>query len=107
MKKKNIVKKKEDFNRIISKKEGKSTKYFIINTEKNNDITPKFGITFTKNIGNAVVRNKLKRRIKSIIDNNKIYKNSNNYIIIAKKSTLDLKYKELEKELISAFNLIK
>ena len=29
-----------------------------------------FGITFIKNIGNAVTRNKLKRRVKSIIDNN-------------------------------------
>lgn len=107
MKKQNIVKKSEDFNKIIKKRQGKASKYFIINKEKNNDIT-KFGITFTKHIGNAVTRNKLKRRIKNIIDTNpKIYSKQTTYIIIAKKTTLDLTYQELEKELIYLFNKLK
>ena len=68
----------------------------------------KFGITFTKHIGNAVTRNKLKRRIKAIIDNNKnAYQKNKIYIIIAKQSTLDLKYNELEKELINLFQKLK
>lgn len=108
MKKKNIVQKSQDFNRIIKKHQGKASKYFIINKENNNENIPKFGITFTKHIGNAVTRNKLKRRIKSIIDSNKnIYQNNQNYIIIAKKQTLDLTYQELEKELIYLFKKIK
>ena len=87
---------------------GKASKYFIINKETNSENIPKFGITFTKHIGNAVTRNKLKRRIKSIIDNNKqIYQNNQSYIIIAKKQTLDLTYHELEKELIYLFKKIK
>lgn len=102
MKKINIVKKKDDFNRIIRKKEGFNSHYFIINSE-NSDKT-RFGITFVKHIGNAVTRNKLKRRIKSIIDNNSsIYQKNKNYIIIAKKDTTKLKYSELEKELKEAF----
>ena len=48
MKKKNIVKNKEDFTRIINKKNGYVNKYFIINEEVNNDLIPKFGITFIK-----------------------------------------------------------
>ena len=77
MKKQNIVKKSKDFNRIIKKRQGKSNNYFIINKENNNENKTMFGITFTKHIGNAVTRNKLKRRIKNIIDNNKdIYKES-------------------------------
>lgn len=108
MKKQNIVKNSKDFNRIIKKRQGKSNNYFIINKELNKENISKFGITFTKNIGNAVTRNKLKRRIKSIIDNNKeIYNNNQNYIIIAKKSTLDLTYKQLEQELVNLFQKIK
>ena len=108
MKKINIVKKSKDFDRIIKKKQGKSNNYFIINKEENKDNIPKFGITFTKNIGNAVTRNKLKRRIKNIIDNNnQIYNNNNTYIIIAKKEILNLTYKEMEKELINVFSRIK
>ena len=101
MKKKNIVKNKEDFTRIINKKNGYVNKYFIINEEVNNDLIPKFGITFIKNMCNAVNRNKLKRQIKSIIDNNK------NYIIIIRKDALNKSYKELEDNLISLFNKLK
>ena len=108
MKKKNIVKNKEDFTRIINKKNGYVNKYFIINEEVNNDLMPKFGITFIKNMCNAVNRNKLKRQIKSIIDNNKnIYENNKNYIIIIRKDALNKSYKELEDNLISLFNKLK
>ena len=107
MKKKNIVKNSKDFNRIIKKRTGKSNNYFIINTESKEDSIPKFGITFTKNIGNAVTRNKLKRRIKSIIDNNNVYDSDKTYIIIAKKNVLNLNYQQIEKELISLFKKIK
>lgn len=108
MKKMNIVKKSSDFSRIIKKRQGKANNYFIINKEKNNEHKNLFGITFTKNIGNAVTRNKLKRRIKSIIDNNKeLYENSTTYIIIIRKSAIGLKYKELETEIKSLFLKIK
>ena len=107
MKKINIIKKSQDFTRIISKKQGKSNNYFIINQEENSENIPKFGITFTKNIWNAVTRNKLKRRIKSIIDNNDDLYTNKNYIIIAKKSTLELTYQQLEQQLINAFQKLK
>ena len=108
MKKINIVKKSEEFSNIIKKRRGITSKYYIINTEKNNLNIPKFGITFVKKFGNAVTRNKMKRRVKSIIDNNKnIYQNNQNYIIIIKKEAINLPYKELEKELISIFIRLK
>ena len=108
MKKENIVKKSNEFSRIIKKKQGKANNYFIINKEKNNDNKTLFGITFTKNIGNAVTRNKLKRRVKSIIDNNKeMYNNSTTYIIIIRKPAIDLSYQEMGKEIKDLFSKIK
>lgn len=108
MKKANILQKAKDYNRIIRKREGINSKNFIINKEINKEGKPIFGITFTKNIGNAVTRNKLKRRIKSIIDNNKnIYQNNMTYVIIARKGTIELKYCELEKELVNLFLKLK
>ena len=77
MKKTNIIKSNRDFTNIIKKRNGVSNKYFILNIEDNNLNKAMFGITFIKNIGNAVTRNKLKRRVKSIIDNNEnIYQNN-------------------------------
>ena len=108
MKKANIVKDSKDFTRIIKKWNGIANNLFIINKEINNENKPKFGITFTKNIGNAVTRNKLKRQVKSIIDNNKnIYQNNQNYIIIIKKNATGSTYNDLEMSLINLFNKIK
>ena len=108
MKKINIVKKAKEFNRIIKKRQGITNQYFIINTDQNTDNIPKFGITFVKGIGNAVLRNKLKRQTKAIIDNHKnIYQCSLNYIIIIKKAAVEVSYQELENKLVSLFFKIK
>lgn len=108
MKKINIIKESRDFTRIIKKRNGISNKLFIINKEFNNTTIPKFGITFTKNIGNTVTRNSLKRKVKSIIDNNKnIYQNNQNYIIIIKKEATSKNYQELEISLLDLFHKIK
>ena len=66
MKKINILKNNRDFNRII--KNNKSFKYkdYIIYIERDTNDLYKFGISVSKKIGNAVVRNKLKRQIKNI-----------------------------------------
>lgn len=108
MKKKEIIKDSNEFTRIIKKRNGISNNFFIINKEQNDQMITKFGITFVKNIGNAVTRNKLKRQVKSIIDNNKnIYQNNQNYIIIIKKAAIDTTYQELEISLINLFSKIK
>lgn len=105
MKKKNRILKSTDFTRIIKNGSTIKNSTFIINKEKNNDNVVKFGICFVKNIGNAVERNKLKRRTKAIIDNNKnIYQNNQNYIIIIRKAAISKTYQELEKDLVSLFN---
>ena len=104
MKKINIIQKKEEFSKIIKKRKGVSNKYFILNIEQNQEDIPKFGITFVKHIGNAETRNKLKRRTKSIIDNNKdIYHKNNKYVIIIKKEAKQLTYQEMEKQIIDIF----
>ncbi len=104
MKKINIIQKNIDFDRIIKKRNGVVNNDFIINTEVNDDNITKFGITFTKNLCNAVTRNKLKRQVKAIIDNNKkMYQNNRNYIIIIRKGALGKIYQDLEISLTSLF----
>ena len=103
MKKKEIIKKNYDYTKIIKKGRKVSNNYYSIYYITNN--TNHYGISIPTKIGNAVVRNKIKRQIKNIIDNYK--KNlqiNNDYVIIVKKSILELNFKEKEKEFI---NLIK
>jgi len=98
MKKKNIIKKNIDFNRIIKNKKPLKSKYFLIFTEKKEENIPKFGFSVGTKIGNAVTRNYLKRKIKSIIDQNN-YKKNFNYIIMVKRSILNKKHEEIQKDL--------
>ncbi len=108
MKKKEIVKDSNDFTRIIKKKNGSVNKSYIVNYEINKEDKTLFGITFVHNIGNAVLRNKLKRRTKQIIDNNKkIFKKGRNYIIIIRKEAINKSYQELESDLCILFHNLK
>lgn len=103
MKKINIVKKNLDFSRIIQNQRKYKFENYIIYIERTNDQVHRFGISVSKKIGNAVVRNKLKRQIKSIIDT-KDYQNSFNCIIILKRGILNKNYKDMEQELLNAFS---
>jgi len=98
MKKKNIIKSNLIFDRII--KNNKSYKYkdYILYLERNNDSDYHFGLSVGKKVGNAVIRNKIKRQLKSIIDKNN-YENGFNCIIIVRKGILNKSFQLMEKEL--------
>ena len=104
MNKLHTVKNSYDFDEIIQKNKAYKYKDYIIYVSRTTDVY-KFGISVGKKIGNAVTRNKYKRRLRSIIDKNK-YKNGFNCIIILGKGILNKTYKEMEDNLIFAFHQI-
>ena len=104
------IKKRSEF--IRSNKFSKTiySQNFIIQklVSNKNDNTPYFGFTITKKIGTAIVRNKIKRRLKSIIRELLKYKDkyfdlSFNYILICKKEIVKVSYNDLENELMDKF----
>ena len=53
------------------------------------------------------MRNKIKRRVKNIIDKNENYiQNNYYYVIITKRTILDISYEEMENNLINLFSKI-
>lgn len=100
MKKNEIIKDSKEFSYIINKGKNIKNKFYSIYYIKSpND--NRYGITIPTKTGKAVIRNKLKRQVKSIIDNNKLYiQTSFNYVIIVRKSALDINYITMERELI-------
>ena len=105
MKKLEIIKSSRKYTEIINLNKSKKNKYFSIYYRKNNQDN-RYGITIPKKTGTAVVRNKIKRRIKNIIDNNKkIVQSGYDYVIIVKKGVLDLTYQEMERELLKLIKL--
>ena len=105
MKKLEIIKSSRKYTEIINTNKCKRNKYFSVYYRKNNDKN-KYGITVPKKTGTAVIRNKIKRRAKNIIDNNKnIVQKNYDYVIIVKKGIIDLTYQEMEKELLKLLSI--
>ena len=103
MKKVNIVKKNEDFNRIIQTCKSHKTKYFFIYLEEHTNDIYHFGFSVGKKIGNAVTRNHIKRQIKQILSE-KNYQNGFNCIIIVRKNVLSASYQEMKMDLLEEMN---
>ena len=105
MKKINIIKKNEEFSRIIHNCRYIKNDLYVIYIEKNENFDKyHFGISVSKKVGNAVTRNKVKRQIKDIIDKY-IYQNNFNCIIIVKKEISLSNYNEKKEKLFLVISL--
>ena len=99
MKKKYIVKHNYDFEKIMQNGIVKKNNSFVIYSLKNDLSYDKYGISVSKKLGNAVFRNKYKRKIRAIIDNyKKNYINNSDYIIILRRSAVEKSFQELEND---------
>ena len=100
MKKIEIIKSSREYTEIINLNNSKRNKYYSVYYRKNNNDN-RYGISVPTKTGTAVVRNKIKRRVKNIIDNNKnTIQKGCDYVIIVRKGILDLTYEEMERELL-------
>ena len=108
MRKLYIVKNERDFDRIIKEGRYRKNSSYVIYYEKNNLPYDRFGISVGKKIGNAVHRNKYKRKLRAIIDNyKKLYVNNQDYIIILRGIAKEKEYKELENEFLQLMDNIR
>ncbi len=101
------LKKRKDF--VLSNKYGHKSheKHFILQEYCNPNISYQdlmFGFTATKRIGNAVKRNRAKRRMRALISNllkedNILFKEKYSYVLIAKQSILKASFFEMHNQL--------
>ena len=97
MKRIEMIKDKNTFNNIIKKAKFKKNDYFIIYNNENEINNTRFGIAINKKYGHAVDRNRIKRQVRAIIDNNRnLFQKGNNYIIMVRKSCQEAKFSTLE-----------
>ncbi|MBT5877172.1 MAG: ribonuclease P protein component [Candidatus Latescibacteria bacterium] len=65
----------------------------------------RFGFIVTRKTGNAVIRNRCRRRLKEIIRANEAYMNDSVWTVVIARATLSsARYVDIEKDFISAYN---
>ncbi len=106
------LKKRLDFLNVAKNGKKKFTESFILQKLKRhspNNLALKsnvtrIGLTVSRKVGKSVIRNKIKRRLRSISNEILINKGKRNYdyVIVANKKVLFLDYQELKKDLIKA-----
>ncbi len=98
--KKYRVKKNGDFSLIISKKKSLASNSFIIYYYDNKEEHSRVGISVSKKLGNAVVRNKIKRQIRMMLANFYEFDNTKlDFIIICRKGYLDNSFADNQNDL--------
>ncbi|WP_342252752.1 ribonuclease P protein component [Spiroplasma endosymbiont of Amphibalanus improvisus] len=102
MHKKFRIKKNHEFQKIIFHKKIINTYNFVFYSKKNDLNFPRFGISVSKKLGNAAVRNKIKRQLRMFLINLSKEINFNNkksidIIIIVKKKFLLNNFEENQK----------
>lgn len=89
------VKSQQDFQKVISLKHRINSNIYVVYYIKNELDFPRFGISASKKLGNAVVRVKIRRQVRAMIQQIKQVHTLKNkdYVIIVKKTYLDNDYK--------------
>ncbi len=101
MKKSEVIKKSQEFDRMIEHCKMKKNKYALIFYEPKQQEDAKFGISVPKKCGKAHLRNFLKRRTREILSfYKKNYPNSLNCIIIIRKTCILSSYSEMKENII-------
>ncbi len=108
MEKKYRIRKNMEFKEIY--KDGKNywNRNLILYVRRNDLKETRVGYTITKKIGNAVIRNKIRRRMKEIYRSNfHNVKEGYDLIFIAKKNVINIPFKELEGSMIHILSISK
>ena len=83
---KNRIKKYSEFQKVIQADNVKKSSFFVLYKLDNELGYSRFGISVPKKIGNAVVRNKIKRQVRSAIGQSTNFEESVDIVLIIRKS---------------------
>lgn len=95
-----------EFKKVYSGGKNYWNRNLVLYVKKNDIGNTRVGYSITKKIGNAVTRNKIRRRMKEIYRLNfNGVKDNYDLILIPKKNIVDISYKELENAMLHILKL--
>ena len=94
------ITKRQDYLRASKSKYFRSNSFIIQFYNRADTLGPRYGVTATKKIGNAIKRNKAKRRIRNLVKDllPKYGKNGYDYVFIAKENLINEDWEVLKEE---------
>lgn len=99
MKKEYRVKKSSEIEMIIKKRQSRGNNHLVLYKNENHDVPHfRYAVSVSKKYGNAVERNKIKRRIREIIASSDV-NNQYDLFIVIKNDAKSLSFDELKSSL--------
>ena len=105
MKKEYRIRKNEEFQDIIKTRQSIANAKFVVYYRKNNEHL-KVGISVSKKLGNAVVRNKIKRQVRMMAQQVFDKNHKLDLIVIVRNKYLLSSFEDNKKDLIYLYNKI-
>ena len=96
---KNRIKKYPEFQKVIAEGNVKKTSFFVSYTLNNSLGYSKFGISVPKKIGTAVLRNRIKRQVRSAIGQSTTFNDSNDVVLIVRKTYQTNEFEKVKSEI--------
>ena len=107
MKKRFKIKRKEEFQKIIKARKRLVGKGFIVYySQPLNVSNDRVGISVSKKLGNAVVRNRIKRQVRMMVGEITDFHNGLDVIIIVRNDYLTRSFDENKKELLKLYESV-
>ncbi len=107
MKKSYRVKRERDFNDIFTKGSNFANRKFVVYKLEKGQAHFRVGISVSKKLGNAVMRNRIKRRIRHVLIELRDWLVTDDFVVIARKGVEELSYQELKQNLLHVLKLAK
>ncbi|HEY0827020.1 MAG TPA: ribonuclease P protein component [Bacilli bacterium] len=94
--------KKEDFNKVYRQGKSMGNRQFVLYYMTNAAVEHfRLGVSVSKKVGNAVVRNRIRRMLKEIVRHHaQAIKVHTDLVLIARKPAVDMAYQEMEKSVL-------
>ncbi|MCR4265597.1 ribonuclease P protein component [Nitratireductor sp. ZSWI3] len=95
------LKKRADFLAVRRGEKRRGQLFLLEVLDRGDEDAPRLGITVTKKVGNAVVRNRIRRRLKEACRTHAAHDMAagKDYVIVARRSVLDAPFASLKDEL--------
>jgi len=100
-----ILKSGNDFDRVISGGRSVKNNYLVMYVAPSAQNFTRIGICVGKSIGNAVKRNRVKRRLREILRSINFLCKPADCVIIARKTTIDAGFSDLKNAVLSLLKI--